>query len=199
MYRTYILKESAQGISQISMDDMLLQDREIFLTDEVNAETANEIMKQVMVWEKLDHTKEIVLYINSPGGEVQSGLALYDVLTFLKSPVRTVCTGCAASMGAILFLAGEKRQMLPHSSVMLHDPAYAVGNISGQKPHEIQSQVDKLMETREIIAKIIAEKTGKTMEEIYQVTREDSYFNAKEAVEFGLATEFLDRLPLYAA
>ena len=111
----------------------------------------------------------------------------------MNSPIRTVCIGSASSMGAILFLAGEKRQMLPHSEIMIHDPSYHHGDMGGQKPHEIQHRLDSLNETREMLAWIIAERTGKSVEEIYKVTAEDSYYKAKAAVEFGLATEIITK------
>lgn len=133
----------------------------------------------------------MTIYINSPGGEVISGLAVYDYISIMKSPVRTVCTGTAASMGAILFLAGKKREMLPHTRLMIHDPSYSHNDIGGRKSHEIQHELDKLNETRESLAKIIAEKTGKTLEEIYEVTASDTFYSAEEAIEFGLATDIM--------
>ena len=183
-----LVKESVRGMELLTPEDLLFTNREIFLTTEVDNDTANNLMKQLMILEKLDNTKEITLYINSPGGEVVSGLAVYDYIQLMKAPVRTVCIGTAASMGAILFLAGQNREMLAHTRLMIHDPAYGGGDMAGKNPHELQMYVDKLKQSQEIIAGIIAEKTGKTMEEIYEKTREDSYFNAKEAIEYGLAT-----------
>lgn len=141
-----------------------------------------------MYLERQDNSKEVTIYINSPGGEVISGLAVYDYISMMKAPVRTVCTGTAASMGAILFLAGERREMLPHTRLMIHDPSYSHNDIGGRKPHEIQHELDKLNETRAALAKIIAEKTGKSLDEIYEVTASDTYYSAEEAIEFGLAT-----------
>lgn len=186
-----ILFETVRGIQPIKIEDKLLQNREIFLVDAVSAETSNELIKQLMLLESEDDTKEITLYINSPGGDVISGLAVYDYLTLMKSPIRTICIGSAASMGAILFLAGEKRQMLPHSEIMIHDPSYRHADMGGQKPHEIQHRLDSLNETREMLAQIISDRTGKTLDEVYKVTAEDSYYKAKAAIEFGLATEII--------
>lgn len=183
-----ILRETVRGIEVVQIEDELLKNREIFLVDDVNAESSNELLKQLMYLEKEDCTKEITLYINSPGGEVISGLAVYDYISIMKAPVRTVCIGTAASMGAILFLAGKKREMLSHTRIMIHDPSYGHRDISGRKPHEIQHELDKLNETRQNLAEIIAEKTGKSIEEIYKVTADDTYYNATEAIEFGLAT-----------
>lgn len=183
-----LIKESVRGFDFLDMDSLLFTGREIFLTGEVNSETSNSLLKKLMVLEKLDPNSEITLYINSPGGEVVSGLAVYDYIELMKAPVRTVCIGTAASMGAILFLAGKKREMLSHTRLMIHDPAYGGGDMAGKKPHELQEYVNKLKQSQEIIAGIIAQKTGKSMEEVYQKTCTDSYFNATEAMEYGLAT-----------
>ena len=187
-----IIKETVRGIDIVDLEDELLQSREIFLTGGVDANTTNELIKQLMYLEREDDEAEITLYINSPGGEVTSGLAVYDYMTLMKVPIRTVSIGTAASMGALLFLAGDKRQMLPHTRIMIHDPSYSNADMSGKKPHEIQHELDKLNETRQIIAQIISEKTGKTLEEVYEVTANDTYYNAEEALKFGLATEIID-------
>lgn len=186
-----ILKETVRGIDCIRLEDEFLKDREVFLTEEVNAQTSNELIKQLMYLERQDSESEVTIYINSPGGEVISGLAVYDYIGMMKAPVRTVCIGTAASMGAILFLAGAKRQMLPHTRLMIHDPSYSHNDIGGRKPHEIQHELDKLNETREALARIISEKTGRSIDEIYKVTADDTFYSAQEAIDFGLATEIL--------
>lgn len=183
-----ILKESVRGIELIPIEDELLDRREIFLVESVNAETMNTLFKQLMYLEKSDNTQEITLYINSPGGNVISGLAVYDYIRLMKSPLKTVCVGDASSMGAILFLAGDKREMLEHTRIMIHDPSYSNFDMSGKKPHEIQQEVDSLKKCRETLAKIISEKTGKTLKEIYKITANDTFFDSDEAVKFGLAT-----------
>lgn len=183
-----ILIETVRGLNAVAIEDQLLQSREIFLVDQVDTASTNELMKQLMYLEKEDNTKEITIYINSPGGDVVSGLAVYDLISLMKSPIRTVCVGTAASMGAILFLAGDKREMLPHTRLMIHDPSYSHNDIGGRKPHEIQHELDKLNEVRKSLAEIIAIKTGKTLEEIYERTADDTYYNSDEAIEFGLAT-----------
>ncbi len=188
-----LIKESVRGLESLTLEDLLFTNREIFLTTGVDSDTANMLIKQLMILEKLDSTEEITLYINSPGGEVVSGLAVYDYIQLMKAPVRTVCVGTAASMGAILFLAGQKREMLEHTRLMIHDPAYGGGDMTGKKPHELQMYVDKLKQSQEIIAGIIAEKTGRSLEEVYEKTREDSYFNAAEAVAYGLATGIVNQ------
>lgn len=187
-----ILRETVRGTDCIRLEDDLLSKREIFLTEEVNAATSNELLKQLMYLEGQDTTQEITIYINSPGGEVISGLAVYDFISLMRSPVRTVCTGTAASMGAILFLAGQKREMLPHTRLMIHDPSFSGGSIGGKKSHEIRHELEKLDEVRTALAEIIAEKTGKSIEEIYDVTSDDTFYSAKEAIEFGLATGIME-------
>lgn len=189
-----IIKESSRGYQAIAIEDIFLQEREIFLTDEVNTESCTSLIKQLLFLDKEDTGKEIKLYINSPGGHVHSGLAVYDCIRMLKSPVTTICIGTAASMGSILFLAGTKRQMLPNSRIMIHDPSFGGGNLAGKKPHQIKTELDGLIEVQECLCNIIAERTGKTSEEIRELTKDDTYFNADEAVEFGLATETINKL-----
>lgn len=184
----HILKETVNGINQILIEDEMLEEREIFLTDSVTDASCCELIKQLMYLERKSSTAPITLYINSPGGGVDSGLAVYDCMALMKAPIRTVCIGTAASMGSILFLAGKEREMMPHSKIMIHDPSFANLNIGGKKPHEIQQEVNSLTEAKNALCKIIAEKTGKPLEEIQEITRNDTYFTAEEAIEFGLAT-----------
>ena len=187
----HIIKESAQGLNCVSPEDVLLTDRKIFFTSEVTSESCDELIKELMAL-NTESDEEISLYINSPGGDVSSGLAVYDYTRIMRAPLRTVCIGTAASMGAIIFLAGSRRELLPSSRILIHDPSYGTGDIGGMKPHEIQTKVDKLMETRDMLASIISEVTGRPVDEILKVTREDSIYNAREAVEFGLATSIIN-------
>ena len=184
---TNILKETVRGTELIPLEDMLLEESEVFLVDEITPKSANNLIQKLMYLDSKD-LGEITLYINSPGGEVISGLAVYDYIKIMKSTVRTITIGDAASMGAIIFLAGEKREMLPHTRILIHDPSYGHLDVSGKKPHEIQRGVDSLNKVRETLAEIIAEKTGKDINNIYKITAEDNYFTAEEAIEFGLAT-----------
>ena len=183
-----IIRETSRGFETLNLEDDFLSKRKIFLVDAINADTSNEIIKQLMYLECEDDKKEITLYINSPGGEVISGLAIYDYIQLMKAPVKTVCIGTAASMAGILFLSGKKREMYEHTRVMLHDPSYANGDISGKKSHEIKHELDKLDEVRQTIAEIVSQKTGRTLEEVYEVTAEDTYFNVQEAIDFGICT-----------
>lgn len=187
-----ILKEGAHGIDHVRLEDELLQDREIFLSSIVDSYTMNGLLKQLMYLNKTAPEEEITLYINSPGGEVDSGLAVYDYMKMMKAPLRTVCVGTAASMGAILFLAGDRREMFPHSQLMIHDPAPSGGSMAGMKPDEMAEQLKSLKKVQKILCETIAETTGKPMKEVQAKTRKDSFFDAKEAVEFGLATKIIE-------
>lgn len=189
-----IIRESARGYQALEITDVLLQNREIFLTEEVNSQTCAQLIKQLLFLEREGKGEEIKLYINSPGGEVHSGLAVYDCMRLITSPVTTICIGDSASMGAILFLGGKKRLMLPNARLMIHDPSFAGGNIAGKKPHQIRTVLDSLVECQKRLCSIIEERTGKSLEEVYEVTKDDSYFNSDEAVDFGLATGIITKL-----
>lgn len=184
---THIYKTSSNGLTLCPIDDELLHRRKIFLTEEVNAETMDSLLKKLMYLELSSPGEEITIYINSPGGECLSGLAVLDYIAVMKSPIRTVCIGCAASMGAILFLTGTKREMLPHTELMIHDPSTG-SSLTGLKPHEIEERLSTLKDMQRKLLEIIASATGKSIEEISPITEKDSYFNLEKAVEFGLAT-----------
>ncbi len=189
-----VIYESVRGMQAIPIEDAFLRDRKIFLVGEVNDESCNEIIKQLMYMESQDNTCPITLYINSPGGSVGSGLAVYDCIRLMKSPVRAVVTGIAASMGSIILLACEKenRFMLPSSKVMIHDCSWGSRNFGGYKPHEIEQELKQLKNTNARLLNIIAERCGKTLKQVAKVTMHDSYFNAEEAIEFGLVSEVVD-------
>lgn len=184
-----ILKETVRGLEKVSIEDEMLKNREIFLVGEVNAESSNELIKKLMYLEQEDRDSAVTLYINSPGGEVVSGLAVYDYIRLMEAPVDTVCIGTAASMGAILFLAGRERKMLRHTRLMIHDPSYGGGELKGKKPHEIRQELDNLNRVKRTLVGIISERTGKSIKEINRVTAKDTYYSAEEAVRFGLATK----------
>ena len=188
-----ILRLTSQGIREITTEDKLYEERMIFITEEINSEVTTRVIRELLCLEHEDAKKEITICITSPGGEVVSGLALYDVIRGMKCPVRTVCIGTAASMGSILFLAGKKRQMLKHSQVMIHDPLLA--GLSGSKRAlELEKEAMKLMESRAVLGGILAERTGHTLEEVYEKTKEDCYLTAEEALQFGIATEVVERI-----
>lgn len=179
-----ILTETSEGVNRHALQDELFKDRQIELVGEITQEAAYSIILQLRYLQKTDPTTPITVYINSPGGEVSSGLALYDVMQVVKCPVHTVCVGTAASMAAILLACGDRRGILPHGRVMVHDPL--TSGISGSAL-TIDSLSKSLMQTRTITAQILAQHTGRTLEEIYACTAKDTYFNAQEAVDFGLA------------
>lgn len=188
-----ILEETSRGTQTIGIEDDLLRKREIFLTSDVNSESASDLLKQLIYLERVGEGAPITLYISSPGGEVTSGLAVYDYIRMMKSKVTTVCIGMAASMGAVLFLAGEERKMLPHTKIMIHDPSYGNTSMHGMKPLEIRNKLDSLMKSRKTLAEIIAERSGMTLKQVYAKTKKDYFLDAEEAVKSGIATEILGR------
>ncbi len=190
--RVRIIEETVRGIELMPIEDQMFRSRKIFMTEPVTMDSAGELLKQLMYLEESDPGKEIELYISSPGGEVTCGLTVCDYIRQMKSPVTTICIGLAASMGSILFLAGEKRRMYPHSKIMIHDPSYARADMSGQKPGEIKEHLNGLMATRRVLAGIIAERTGMTLKQVYARTKKDTYFTAEEALKLGIATEIID-------
>ena len=189
-----VIKETSRGFDCVRIEDTLFQNREIFLTRPVDAASMDALTKQLLYLSREEPQKEITLYINSPGGDVQSGLAAFDMMKLIKTPIKTVCLGNAASMGAILFLAGDKREMFPNSRIMIHDPSHGGGSMAGMKPDELDERVRDLKKVRKILCGIIAEATGKSESAVRAKTRKDSYFNAEEAVEYGLATGIVTSL-----
>ena len=187
-----IIKESSRGFQTFRIIDQMLADREIACVGAIDAEMTDSLCLQLRYLQKVGPDEQVTIFINSPGGEVQSGLAIYDTMKAISCPIRTVCLGMAASMGALLFVASNQRDMLPHSRVMVHDPLVA-GGIGGSAL-EVKTASDNLMRTREITAQILAEHTGKSLEEIFEVTSKDSYFEAPAAVEFGLADRIVESL-----
>lgn len=185
-----VLKETVRGIDIVPLNDELFSSRELFLTSMIDQQSSCELIKSLVYLDRQNNS-EITLYINSPGGEVMSGLAVYDQISMMRSPVRTVCIGTAASMGAIIFLAGSRRQMYPHAQLMIHDPSYERNDISGLKPHEVRQELDKLKEVQKTVAEIICEKTGKPLREVYYLTAHDTFFTAQEAVDSGFADEIV--------
>lgn len=185
-----IIRESSRGYDLISIQDEMLAHRELELAGEVDADSANALIRQMRYLQRQDPDAEITLYINSPGGGVDSGLALYDVMQAISCPIRTVCVGLAASMAALLFIAGDRRDMLPHSRLMIHDPLIVQ---TGGSALRLKAVSDDLMETRRITASVIAEHAGRSLEEILEKTASDCFFRAEEAVAFGLADHIITR------
>ena len=188
----YVIEQTGRGERSYDIFSRLLNDRIIFLGEEVTDVSANLIVAQLLFLESEDPNKDIQLYINSPGGEVQSGLALYDVMQAVTCTIRTVCLGMAASMGALLFIAGDEREVLPHSRVMIHDPLISGG--AGGSALSVKARVDDLMRIRDITAGVIARHSGMSLERVFELTASDTYFEAKEAVEAGLADRIIAKL-----
>ena len=179
-----IMRETSSGLFLYEIQDDMLQRRELECTGTIESSSVYSLCRQLRYLQQDDPNGEITMFINSPGGEVDSGLALYDVMKGITCPIRTVCLGVAASMGAVLFAAGNKREILPHGRVMIHDPL--LSSTGGSALH-LQEISRNLMETRRELCEILARHTGKTLEEIYERTVHDCWFNAEEAVAFGLA------------
>ena len=191
-YIPNIIRETSEGLNQIPIQDILFQRREVECIGEITEDSVAALIIQLRYLHREAPEQEITMYINSPGGEVSSGLALYDVMKAIQCPIRTVCVGTAASMAAILFLSGDKRDMLAHSKVMIHDPLIP-GGIGGSAL-KVDAVARNLMQTRQAIANIISRHTGKSLEDVLAKTASDSYFDAEQAVEWGLADRIIHEL-----
>lgn len=191
-YIPNIIRETSEGLNKIPIQDILFQRREVECIGEITEDSVAALILQLRYLHREAPEQEITVYINSPGGEVSSGLALYDVMKAIQCPIRTVCVGTAASMAAILFLSGDKRDMLAHSKVMIHDPLIP-GGIGGSAL-KVDAVARNLMQTRQTIANIISRHTGKSLEDVLAKTASDSYFDAEQAVEWGLADRIIHEL-----
>ena len=192
VYQPQIIRETAEGPNRLDIRDEMLGMRQLELMTSVNAESCASVIRGLLYLQRQDPEAPITLFINSPGGEVQSGLALYDVMQAVSCPIRTVCLGMAASMGALLFIAGDNRDILPHSRVMIHDPLIGTG--AGGSALSVKARADDLMRIRDITAGVIARHSGMPIERVFELTASDTYFEAKEAVEAGLADRIVTRL-----
>ncbi len=184
-YSPQILRETAEGINRFDIRDEMLARRELELSCSVDASSCAAVIRGLLYLQRVDADAPITLYINSPGGEVQSGLALYDVMRAVSCPIRTVCLGMAASMAALLFIAGSRREMLPHSRIMIHDPLIAGG--MGGSALSVKARADDLMRIRGVTAEVISRHSGMPLERVFELTAQDTYFEADEAVRAGLA------------
>lgn len=183
---TPVLLKSSSGVQTVSIESKLMSDhRRLFITGEINSESAMDFFKQVMLLNLEDDKAPIFVFINSPGGEIDNGLLIYDAIVGSNAPIHTFCGGCAYSMGAVLFTCGKGRYMLPHSKLMLHEPL--LGGKIGGNASSIKSISESLLETKAMINKLLAFHTGKTESEMDELTSYDHYFSAQEAVEMGLA------------
>ena len=187
----YVVEQTNRGERSYDIFSRLLNDRIIVLSDEVNDATASIIVAQMLYLEGQDPEKDISFYINSPGGSVTAGLAIYDTMQYIKCDVSTICMGMAASMGAFLFSSGAKgkRYILPNAEVMIHQP---LGGAKGQAT-EILIAADHIKRTKDRLNKILAENTGKSVEEIFADTERDNWLTAEEAVAYGLADKIIEK------
>lgn len=180
----YVIEQTNRGERSYDIYSRLLNDRIIMLTEEVNNVTASLIVAQLLYLEGQDSTKDISLYINSPGGSVTDGMAIYDTMQYIKCDVSTICMGMAASMGAFLLAAGTKgkRYALPNSDIMIHQPS---GGAQGQAT-DIMIHADHIIQTKKKLNTILSEKTGQPYEVIAKDTERDNFMTAQQALEYGL-------------
>src|SRR5690606_30027614 len=186
-----VVEQTSRGERSYDIYSRLLKERIIFLGDEVNNVTANLVVAQLLFLEAEDPDKDIQLYINSPGGSVSAGFAIYDTMQYIKPDVSTICMGMAASMGAFLLAAGTKgkRFALPNADIMIHQP---LGGAKGQA-EDIRIQAEKIIEIRERINRILAERTGQPLEKVAKDTDRDYYMTAEEAKKYGIIDEVITR------
>lgn len=192
IYQPQIIRETAEGLNRLDVRDEMLSRRELELTSAIDADSCATVIRGLLYLQRTDPNATVTLYINSPGGEVQSGLALYDVMQAVSCPIHTVCLGMAASMAALLFIAGDERRMLPHSRIMIHDPL--IGGGLGGSALSVKARADDLMRIRDITAGVISRHTGMPLERVFELTAQDTYFEAKDAVEAGLADRIVTSL-----
>ncbi len=186
-----VVEQTGRGERSYDIFSRLLNDRIIFLSDEVNDATASLVVAQMLFLEAQDPTKDISFYINSPGGSVTAGMAIYDTMQYIKCDVSTICIGLAASMGAFLLSAGTKgkRIALPHSEIMIHQP---LGGAQGQAS-DIKIRAELILRTRDMLNKILSENTGKPIEQIEKDTDRDNFMTAEQALEYGLIDRIITK------
>lgn len=189
-YIPYVIEQTGRGERSYDIYSRLLKDRIIFLGSEIFDDVANSVVAQLLFLESEDPDKDISIYINSPGGSVTAGLAIYDTMQYIKPQVSTICVGLAASMGAILLAGGAKgkRLALPNAEVMIHQP---LGGAKGQAS-DIEIQAKNIMKTKERLNRILASHTGKELKTIARDTDRDNYMTAEEALKYGLVDKIIE-------
>ncbi len=187
----YVVEQTSRGERSYDIFSRLLKDRIIFIGDEITDATASVVVAELLFLESEDPDKDIHIYINSPGGSVTAGMAIFDTMNYIKPDVSTICVGMAASMGAFLLAAGAKgkRYALPNSEIMIHQP---LGGAKGQAS-DIKIQADLILKTRDRLNRILSERTGKPLEQIEKDTDRDNFMTADEAKEYGLVDEVMTR------
>ena len=187
----YVIEQTGHGERSYDIYSRLLKDRIIFLGEQIDEHIASLVVAQILFLEAEDSEKDINMYINSPGGSVSAGLAIFDTMQYIRSDVSTICIGMAASMGAFLLAAGTKgkRWALPNSEIMIHQP---LGGTRGQAT-DIKIQADRIIRTKKLLNEILAEKTGKPLEIIERDTERDYFMSAAEALEYGLIDKVIEK------
>jgi ATP-dependent Clp protease protease subunit len=187
----YVIEQTSRGERSYDIFSRLLKERIIFLGEEVNDTTASLIVAQLLFLEADDPDKDIHLYINSPGGSITAGMAIYDTMQHIKPDVSTICVGMAASMGAFLLAGGQKgkRFALPHSEVMIHQP---LGGTRGQAT-DIKIHADRIIAMRQMLNELLAENSGQTLETIQKDTERDNFLTADEAAKYGLIDQVINK------
>ncbi|HKM02046.1 MAG TPA: ATP-dependent Clp endopeptidase proteolytic subunit ClpP [Sedimentibacter sp.] len=185
----YVIEQTGRGERSYDIYSRLLKDRIIILSDEVNDATASVIVAQMLFLESEDPDKDIQLYINSPGGSITAGMAIYDTMQYIKPDVSTICVGMAASMGAFLLLSGAKgkRYALPNSEIMIHQP---LGGMRGQAS-DIKIHADRIIKIRDTLNSIISEKTGQPIAKVEQDTDRDNFMTAEDAKAYGIIDDII--------
>ncbi len=186
-----VVEQTSRGERSYDIYSRLLNDRIIFLADEVNDTTASLVVAQMLYLEAQDPDKDVYFYINSPGGSISAGMAIYDTMNYIKCDVSTICIGMAASMGAFLLSSGAKgkRFALPNSEIMIHQP---LGGMQGQAT-DIKIHADHILKIKDKLNRILAEQTGKTLKTIEKDTERDNFMSAKEALEYGLIDKVITK------
>lgn len=189
----YVVEQSGKGERSYDIYSKLLSDRIIFLSEEVSDSSASVIVAQMLFLEVQDPFKDIQLYINSPGGSISAGFAVYDTMQYIKCDVSTICIGMAASFGAFLLAGGArgKRMALPNAEIMIHQPAIHGNGVQGQAT-DIKILSEHILNSKRRLNTILAENTGKSIDEIETATERDNYLTANEALEFGLIDKIID-------
>lgn len=190
----YVVEQTSRGERSYDIFSRLLNDRIIMLSDQVTDATQSVVVAQLLYLESQDTEKDISLYINSPGGSITAGMAIYDTMQYIKCDVSTICIGMAASMGAFLLAGGAKgkRFALPNSEILIHQPLIGGGGLSGQCT-DIKIHTDHLVRTRQKMNEMLAANTGKSIEQIQIDTERDNYMTAQEAVEYGLIDKVIEK------
>ena len=189
-----VIEKEGQSERCYDIYSRLLKDRIIFIDREIDDNTASLVVAQLLFLEAEDPEKDINIYINSPGGSVTAGMAIYDTMRYVRPDICTICVGMAASMGAVLLTAGTKgkRFALPNAEIMIHQPAIGGNGVQGQAT-DIEIVSNHIQKSKERLNRILAENTGKTIEQIYADTERDNYMSAQEALEYGLIDRIIDK------